>query len=76
MSTDTESLDAVAYAAKLNAHLESGGVVQVTTYLRSTIYDGPKYAGWFTASGDSLFVRRGKGRDCINGVSIRIGRWK
>lgn len=67
-------------AEQLNAHLASGGVVQVTTYLRSTIYDN-RHAGWFSEnSKGELFVRRGRSKDCLgrNGslVGIRLGQYK
>jgi hypothetical protein len=67
-------------AEKLNAHLAAGGIVQVTTYLKSTIYDS-RHSGWFTENGKGeLFVRRGKSRDCLGAVdrpivSIRLGRF-
>jgi hypothetical protein len=67
-------------AEKLNAHLAAGGIVQITTYLKSTMYDS-RHAGWFTEnSKGELFVRRGKSRDCLGTVdrpivSIRLGRF-
>ena len=65
-------------AATLNAHLESGGVVQVTTYLRSTLYNR-KHAGWFTERGGNLHVRHGRGTVQLSIgermlVGIRCGR--
>ena len=66
-------------AAELNAHLETGGVVQVTTYARSTVYE-QKHAGFFRDNGTELFVRRGKRWDCLGRVDrpyvgIRLGRY-
>jgi hypothetical protein len=65
-------------AASLNAHLQSGGVVQVTTYLKSTLYQ-QKHAGMFVQKGERLFVKRGKSLDCLAVgecclVGIRLGR--
>lgn len=66
-------------ADSLNAALNEGRRVQVTTYGRSTIY-GPRNAGCFkngAKSGD-LYVQRGKNWDCIGTkgcgllVSVRI----
>lgn len=68
-------------ADKINDHLKSGGVVQVTTYMRSTLY-AAKHAGWFSAdSKGSIYVRHGKGKNQLTIgdrplVSIRLGRYK
>lgn len=67
-------------ANELNEHLASGGVVQVTTYLRSTLYTR-KHAGWFEQRNGSLYVRRGRKFDCLSIgdrllVGIRLGRMK
>jgi len=52
-------------AKKLNDHLEAGGVVQVTTYTKSTLYK-QRHTGWFTESAKGeLFVQRGRGKDCL-----------
>jgi hypothetical protein len=45
-------------ADALNAHLRGGGVVQVTTYGRSTIYS-ERHAGWFYERDGNLMVRAG-----------------
>lgn len=46
-------------APTLNAHLASGGYVQVTTYTRSTIY-GPKHAGCFEERNGDLRIRNAR----------------
>jgi len=76
---------AAELAANINKHLEAGGVVQVTTYLRSVVYNGAKYAGMFRANGNHVESRRGRKawesvRDfyegCTeSGCSIRFGRY-
>lgn len=65
-------------ADELNAHLASGGVVQVTTYMRSTLYDS-RHAGWFSERKGSLHVQSGRRHDCLSCgdrlmVGIRLGR--
>lgn len=65
-------------AAELNQHLASGGVVQVTTYLKSTLYQ-QKHSGVFVQKGENLYVKRGKHLDCLTIagkpiVGIRTGR--
>lgn len=65
-------------AAQLNKHLESGGVVEVTTTYRVTVYR-PKHAGMFSERGGNLYVTRGKSHDCLSMkgsllVRIRLGR--
>lgn len=77
----TETKPEPLTADRLNSHLTAGGIVQVSTYLKSTIYTR-KHAGWFTenAKGE-IFVRQGRGKVCIAGiggrfvVGIRLGRW-
>jgi hypothetical protein len=66
-------------ADALNAHLASGGIVQVTTYLRSTIYSR-KHAGWFSEHEGSLHVRHGRTCNRLSTgerllVSVRTGRY-
>jgi hypothetical protein len=48
-------------ADEINKHLADGGVVQVTTYLRSTVYDR-RHVGFFLndKKGD-LHVKHGRG---------------
>lgn len=46
----TANEKATAMAAKINKHLESGGVVQVTTYLRSVVYK------WFPSAAFSVAI--------------------
>ena len=66
-------------AESLNQHLVSGGVVQVTTCMKSWLYQ-PKHAGMFVQRPDGLYVKQGKRAVplIINGcalVSIRTGRY-
>jgi len=68
-------------ADELNAHLKSGGVVQVTTYLKSTVYTS-KHAGWFsTSKGGALLVQSGNSKVRLSLddgkllVAIRLGRY-
>lgn len=66
-------------ADEINAKLADGGVVQVSTYTRSTIYT-QKHAGMFLETADgSLAVRRGKSVDRLSIrdhllVAIRFGK--
>ena len=67
-------------AEKINSHLRDGGVAQVTTYLRSTLYTS-KHAGWFTDVDGSLYVRHGRGRNQLSIgdrplVGIKLGRYE
>lgn len=78
-AAETAAPDLVELCDRLNAHLQAGGAVQVTTYTRSTIYTAP-HAGWFTTdtAGD-LYVRRGRTRDCLSCggrllVGVRLSR--
>jgi hypothetical protein len=52
-------------ADTLNAYLTRGGVVRVATYLRVTVYRA-KHAGMFFERGGSLYVRSGKGSNCLS----------
>lgn len=80
----TANEKAEALAAKINRHLEAGGVIQVTTYLRSVVYNGAKYAGMFRANGNHVEARRGRKSwesirtfydgETESGCSIRFGR--
>jgi hypothetical protein len=75
----TANTTARCTAAELNAHLAAGGLVQVATYTRSTLYS-KAHAGWFSeSSGGNLKVRHGRGSvQLSNGpcllVSVRTGR--
>ena len=60
-----------ALLPKIQETLKSGLRVQVSTHLRSTVYD-ERHAGMFKASGRSLYVQRGKNWDCIDYCSIRF----
>jgi hypothetical protein len=69
-----------ALAVKLNDHLANGGCIQITTYLRSTLYQ-KKHAGWFSVRGGEVHVAAGKRHDCLTFgagekvlVGIRLGR--
>lgn len=59
---------------RIKAHLKSGGTVTLTTYLNHTEYRKPAHADLFSYSGSSMYVARGKRKDCINGCSIRFWR--
>lgn len=65
-------------ADQLNEHLESGGIVQITTYEKSTVYK-QNNAGVFVDRNGSLYVQRGRNLDRLSFgnhilVSIRLGR--
>lgn len=68
-------------ASKIKEHLDSDGVVQVTTYLRSTLYT-KKHADWFSEDAKgNLHVRHGRGTvQLTNGdsalVKIQFGRYQ
>ncbi len=75
MKTATQTI-----ADKINDHLEAGGVVQVTTYLKSILYT-KKHVGWFQMIGDNLYVNRGRTKDCLSLggkviVGIKFGTYK
>ena len=67
-------------AAELNAHLESDGVVIVSTYNKSTQYN-KKHAGWFSQDKNGNFwVKYGKKHNQLSIgdlmlVKIRMGRF-
>jgi hypothetical protein len=58
-------------AARIRAHLASGGKVVVGTYTRATVYSG-KHDDLFRATRSGLYVRRGRGWDCIDHCAIRL----
>lgn len=66
-------------ANHLNQHLASGGIVQITTYARSTLYSS-KHAGWFTEDAKgAIYVKRGRSKDQVAMpgrwlVGVRLGR--
>lgn len=65
-------------ADQLNTHLAAGGVIQVTTYTRSTLYQR-KHAGWFLERGGNLYVQHGRSTHQLSignspMVGIRLGR--
>jgi hypothetical protein len=56
---------------KLIAHLKNGGYVQITTYLKSTVYS-PKHVNMFKLGSDQhIYVQRGKHWDNVSYSSIR-----
>lgn len=57
----------------IQAHLNAGGKVMVVTYTQGTIYT-KKHRDWFTANTAGLYVRRGKGKDCLNFTPITFSR--
>lgn len=59
--------------AEIQAALKEGRRVQVSTYLKSTVYD-ERHIGMFRATEKSLYVQRGRAWDCIDYCSIRIER--
>lgn len=67
-STATEKL------AKIQHHLDTGGIVQTVTYTRATQYS-KKHRDWFSVQGKDLYVRHGKGKVCLNFTPIRFGRY-
>lgn len=68
----------VVSAGTINRHLAGGGMVQVTTSTRSTIYNS-RHVGWFSMRSGSLYVRYGRHHNCLSIgdrllVGIRFGR--
>lgn len=60
-------------ADQINSRLRDGGIVQVTTYTRSTLYR-QKHAGWFFMDkNNNLMVRSGRKSVCIENTAIRLG---
>jgi hypothetical protein len=60
--------------ARIQQHLDAGGVGQTLTYTRATLYSR-KHRDWFTVSGNDLYVRQGKRKVCLNFTPIRFGRY-
>jgi hypothetical protein len=58
-------------AAKIAAHLASGGQVVVGTYTRATVYSS-RHASLFRATNSGLYVRSGRRWDCIDYCAIRF----
>lgn len=58
-------------AAKIAAHLGSGGKVVVGTYTQATIYSS-RHASLFRANSSGLYVLSGKRWDCIDYCAIRF----
>lgn len=60
-------------ADKINERLAAGGVVQVTTYGRSTVYR-QKHAGCFWMDKKNMLMVRGrKESTCVENTAIRLG---
>jgi len=62
-------------------HLEAGGVVQITTYTKSWIYDGAKYGAklspmFKTGSDGHPMVKQGKRFVDFYGAQVRFAHWK
>lgn len=57
---------------RIRETLGAGGRVIVSTCTRATQY-GPKHADWFTCDGQSVYVRAGKSRVCIDWCNLRFG---
>jgi hypothetical protein len=63
---DPHTTDMPALAARITSHLGRGGEVTIATHLRATVYKS-QHADWFSVGSDgNLYVRRGKGRDCLS----------
>jgi len=58
-------------AARIAAHLASGGKVVVGTHTRATLYSG-RHAELFRATRFGLYVRSGKRWECIDYCAIRL----
>ena len=57
--------------ARITRHLARGGKIAVCTYTRTTVYDD-RHAEMFSATKAGVYVRRGKGWDCIDYCAIRF----
>jgi len=68
-------MDYAARLAEIQAHLNSGGVVQTVTAWKATQYT-KKHVDWFTANASGLYVRQGQGTVCLNFTPIRFGRYQ
>ena len=68
-------MDTMAVYEEIRNHLLSGGAVQITTYLRSTVYK-TKHADMFRiGNSGALYVQRGENLDCIgtsNGMLVGV----
>lgn len=72
MATTTKTKHEELYDAIVE-RLREDGAVQVTTYLKSTVYD-KRHVDWFKFDVKGVYVRSGKRWDCISLCSIRFGR--
>ena len=59
--------------AKIQAALEAGAIVQLTTYTKATRYKA-QHAGMFKATKAGAWVQRGKSWDCIDGCKVTAFR--
>lgn len=59
---------------KVQNHLNSGGVIQVTTYMKSWIYE-KKHVAMFSEKNGELFVKQGKSTVSLRYAGIRFGRY-
>lgn len=59
----------ISIAARVLAHIQSGGDVQITTYTRSTYYKGSKHADMFRIGKDgNLYVQHGRSWNCLTSM--------
>ncbi len=58
-------------AARITAHLRSGGRVVLATHSRATVYSR-RHIDMFRPTRTGLYVRRGKHWDCIDYCAIRF----
>jgi len=70
--TDTKPT-AAERLAEIQAALKDGRRVQVSTHLKSTVYD-ERHIAMFRTMKNSLYVQRGRAWDCIDYCSIRFER--
>lgn len=60
--------------ADIQAHLRQGGVVQITTYTRSTLYDSRHVDCFKLGTDGSPLVRSGRNFVDFRYASVRFGR--
>ncbi len=64
-------MEAIDKLNQIQESLKAGLRVQVTTYLKSTVYDS-RHVGMFKVAGKSLYAQHGRRWDCIDYCSIRF----